>query len=342
MPVQKRKTKEGVRYRFDKLVRGTRLVSPTIYLTRQEAADAERTSVTLFLQGQKIPIISTSTSERVTTLLNRRLDWLKDHRGTYHFLENQKLFKRGIAFAPEWGNMRPGDITPPVVEEWAEKWAADLVARGKTRYQVNKALLAFQSAWNAPWGRRRAIREYPSNPFFLVDRFPVEHRGIFIPSETDANKILEISTGEAGLYLHLLAETGARPGEAAVLRFSDVTNTHVTLYTRKKTGGSLTPRKVPIPKELAESIRGLQLFNPDRKYLFQRPDMELPRASVWFFKIQRRACRAAGVKHFNLHCWRHYHASMLVDRMTLTQIQARLGHERATTTDRYLHEIRGV
>jgi hypothetical protein len=28
--------------------------------------------------------------------------------------------------------------------------------------------------------------------------------------------------------------------------------------------------------------------------------------------------------------------------MNLTQIQARLGHERATTTDRYLHEISGV
>jgi len=342
MSVQKLKTRAGIRYRFDRLVRGHRLQSPLIYLTKQEAVEAERSAVIAFLQGQKTPLTSADTSETVLKLLNRRLAWIKEHRGSFYLQSTEGLFARALAHAPEWRNLHPTQITAKDVEAWGEKWAADLAKRGKGRYDVNKALVALQAAWNAPWGHRRGPREYPTNPFAWTDRFPIDKKAKYIPSIEDAKKVIDAATGLGKIYLTLMLETGARPSEARTTKWEDVGEGHVILYTRKKKGGHLTPRRIPIPDELSLALQGLRTFNPDAVYVFQQHRAVEPHVHRWAQNIQIKACKDAGVRYFNLHSWRHYHASKLADEFSLPQIQRRLGHESATTTDRYLHEIKGV
>ena len=345
MPPQKRKTKKGIRYRFDVVVKGQRLYSPTIYLTKQEARDAEAGVITAFLQGQKTPLTSADTSkETVLELLTRRLAWIKEHRSRAYFQITKTQLARALSFAPEWQGRYPSEITPGDVEKWAERYAADLIRRGKGKYEVNKSMIALQITWNSPWGRKRGPREYPVNPFSWSDRFPIEKKAIFIPSVEDAEKVLGAASGLGKIYLSIMVETGARPGEARNLKWEDVGAGHVILYTRKKIGGNLTPRRVPISEDLSLALKGSRTFHPDDVYVFQQREKAAPHVYLWAMKIQVKACKDAGVRYFKLHSWRHYHASKLADgkEFSLIQIQRRLGHEKATTTDRYLHEIKGV
>jgi integrase len=344
MSTQKVKTRNGIRYRFDRTVKGHRLMSPVIYPTKQDAMNAERFVVNAFLQGQKIPLISADKSDTVLNLLNRRLTWIKEHRGSFYFQTTDSLFARALAFAPEWCDLHPSQITAKDVELWSEKWAADLASRGKSRYDVNKALVALQATWNAPWGRRRGPREYPNNPFAWIDRFPIEKKAKYIPSVSEAQKVLDAAFGLGKTYLRMMAETGARPSEARTLKWQDVGDGHVILYTRKKKGGDLTPRRIPISEGLARILRGFRFFNPSDIYVFQQDHKPEPRVHRWAQNIQIQACKNVGARFFPLHSWRHFHASKLADdgQLSLPQIQRRLGHESATTTDRYLHEIKGV
>ena len=128
-----------------------------------------------------------------------------------------------------------------------------------------------EGAWYAPWGIRRRPRQYPTNPFFWIEHFPMEHKAKFIPSEEDAKKVLNGAQGAGKIYLVVLAETGARPGEARELKWDNPGDSHLVLFTRKKRGGHLTPRRVPVPRELVESLRELRACNPDAIYVFKIP-----------------------------------------------------------------------
>jgi integrase len=46
---------------------------------------------------------------------------------------------------------------------------------------------------------------------------------------------------------------------------------------------------------------------------------------------------AAGLRHLPFHSLRHYFGSMAVNRASLTQVQAWMGHAHIQTTARYLH-----
>ena len=57
-------------------------------------------------------------------------------------------------------------------------------------------------------------------------------------------------------------------------------------------------------------------------------------------KLLKGLCKRAGVKYFSFHALRHYGASKLASEgEALTDIQALLGHMKATTTDIYLQSL---
>ncbi len=134
-------------------------------------------------------------------------------------------------------------ITVDMAEKWADKWAQDLLKRGKTRDEVNKALTAFQATWHHPWGRTRGKRTYPNNPFSEIERMTVDHKAKVIPSDKEANAVLLAATGEDRLFLEILRATGARQGEARALAWKDFSAEipALDLYTRKKKGGHPDP-----------------------------------------------------------------------------------------------------
>lgn len=149
--------------------------------------------------------------------------------------------------------------------------------------------------------------------------------------------------------LWAIRETMARVSEINRLTWEDVDlkARFVILYTRKKKGGHLTPRRVSMTSTLYGVL--------SRR--FQERDQEKP----WVFwhrywsrnenawkegqfnarnKFMTTLCRNAGVRYFRFHALRHAGASLLEQsNVPIGTIQRILGHENRSTTEIYLHSI---
>jgi hypothetical protein len=85
MSASKRRLGQGWRWSFDKTIKGRRLRSPWIYLTRAQAEAAETQAVHHYLSTGQVLDPTASTGERsspeaVGEVFRRWLKWLKLHR----------------------------------------------------------------------------------------------------------------------------------------------------------------------------------------------------------------------------------------------------------------------
>ncbi|MBF0224662.1 MAG: site-specific integrase [Desulfobacterales bacterium] len=138
-------------------------------------------------------------------------------------------------------------------------------------------------------------------------------------------------------------------GEINRLKWDDVDleQRFVILYTRKKKGGNLTPRKIPMTKRLYEVLHR-RFTQKDNSicwvfyhYFISRKNHE---KMVGPFqdrkKIMKTLCNKAGVKYFRFHALRHLGASIMDNgNVPIGSIQKILGHENRKTTEIYLHSI---
>lgn len=351
MSVSKRKLKKGVRWRYDKTIRGHRIHSPYIYTRKKTAEEAEAEAVHTYLKTGQVPIRSETPSagETVADLYTAWLKWLDGHRSPAHAYRMKSLLSRALAQAPEHIDTLAAKLTVEEVEEWAERWVDDLVENGKTAHTVNDWLRYSQTAYNKPWGRRRAMREYSFNPFKYVDRYSVSKTAKYVPSPAHVKALRLASEGEFRLYFEALEETGARPNEALSLAWIDVSCDaqpySLVLYTKKTATGDRTPRRLEISTGLAEMFRSWR--RRQRKavgvHIFRQADQDQPHHLVWARKNLKAAAKRAEVPPFPPSSMRHYYASRLAQEgIPLTTIQARLGHTQATTTNNYLRELVGV
>jgi integrase len=151
------------------------------------------------------------------------------------------------------------------------------------------------------------------------------------------------------LLVRLAADCGARRGELAVLRLSDLDGRVLTIE-RSLSAGVLGPtksgrtRRVTLGTGTADMIRRhfhvwADRLEPEQDWLFSPS----PRRSVHLTAdaLSHRLTRlapASGVKHPALHRLRHGVATYLVDQGRLLKAQARLGHcDPATTLRHYSH-----
>jgi integrase len=122
---------------------------------------------------------------------------------------------------------------------------------------------------------------------------------------------------------------------------------YVILYSRKKKGGHLTPRKVPMTQKLYDVLKlRYENRNPDKPWVFWHRYWS--RKAGKFCegpygdrkKLMKRLCEKAGVRYFRFHPIRHSGASIMDgNNVPLGAIQRILGHENRKTTEIYLHSI---
>ncbi len=126
----------------------------------------------------------------------------------------------------------------------------------------------------------------------------------------------------------------------------DLNGRTITLYTRKKQGGDLTPRVIP----LAETLYGIlrrRYTSRDRSkpwvFWHDFTDKKGEAASGPFAdrkRIMWTLCQKAGVRYLRFHALRHAGASMLEKlNVPISDIQKILGHENRLTTEIYLHSF---
>jgi len=269
-------------------------------------------------------------------LANRRLDHVQAYNSERHYKELMYMAKRWVA---EWGKLKVRDITAEHIQKFVLKRAkvSGHVANKEIRYL--RALFNYAKRWK--W-----LKENPADgiPFL-----PVEKRLKYVPSPDDIDKVIAVADPDTQDYLWVIRETMARVSEVNRLTWEDVNleARYVVLYTRKKKGGHLTPRKVPMTGRLHEvlSRRAVQR-DPGKPWVFwhKYTNTKTGKSEIGPFqyrkKIMGTLCAKAGVRYFRYHALRHSGASLLDSlSVPIGSIQRILGHENRTTTEIYLHSI---
>jgi integrase len=140
--------------------------------------------------------------------------------------------------------------------------------------------------------------------------------------------------------------TGLRRGELVALRWRDVDFAGEAIRVRANYsfGELVTPksgkvRTVPMVPELAHALARVgqrELFTGAQDPVFVSNAGGHLDASA----LRRRyaeAVKRAGLRPLPFHSLRHFFGSMAVNRATLPQVQAWMGHAHIQTTARYLH-----
>jgi len=270
-------------------------------------------------------------------LVSRRLDHLESYNTEKHYIDYRYLARKWVE---QWGQLKASDITPEMIERYI------LEKIQVSHHAANKELRCLRSLFN--FGKKKKL--VSANPTDDLEFLPVEKKLKHVPSPKEIDKLVAaVKTEDFADYLWAVRETLARVSEINRLTWDDVSfrDRHVVLYTRKKRGGHLTPRKIPMTQKLFEVLsRRHTQRDPSKPWVFWH--------SYWNnktgerlegpYKNRRKAlkalCKKAGVKYSGFHALRHSGASIMENsNVPVGAIQKLLGHENRSTTEIYLHTL---
>jgi len=324
---------KGKGWRYDFTLKGQRYTEAW-FKTKKEAVQAEARKRE---ELQKPAVVSEiPTDMDFLDLVNLRLDHVKAYHSERHYAEYRYMAKR---WATRWGHLTCGQISQRQLEDFI------LERSSVSSFTANKEIRYLRSLFN--FGKKKRLLSV--NPLDGVDFLPVEKRVKYVPAIEDIDKVISQASPDVQDYLWAIRETMARVSEINRMTWDDVDLKArvVILYTRKKKGGHLTPRRVPMTLKLFGIL--------SRRYQERKPEMP---SVFWHRYWSRKAnswqegpfnerkkfmvtlCRKAGVKYFRFHALRHAGASLLEQsNVPIGTIQRILGHENRSTTEIYLHSI---
>ncbi|MGA3114014.1 MAG: tyrosine-type recombinase/integrase [Syntrophobacteraceae bacterium] len=326
---------KGKGFRHDFTLKGERYTEAWFQTKKAaQAAEAKRREE---IKNPK-PQTQDQTHTTFLDLVNMRLDFIKEYKTLKYYDDNRYALGRLVR---AWEGLNASEITTQKIQDFI------LIRAKRSHYAANYDLTLIKALFNH--GVRMKLLAL--NPASGVDFLPVENRAKYVPPLQDIDKVIAVADSETQDYLWCIRETLARVSEINRLKWDDVDlEGHlVTLYTRKKKGGSLTPRKIPMTGKLFEilSRRYLQ-HDPTKPWVFWHRYWSR-KAGEWkegpFLDrktLMKGLCLEAGVKYFRYHALRHSGASLMDhNNAPLDGIQNVLGHETRTTTLIYLHKLDG-
>jgi len=324
---------KGKGWRYDFTLKGIRYTNAW-FKTKAEAKKAEskrKEEIQSPKQVRETPI-----AMGFLELVNRRLDHVKAYNSPSHYRDHLYMAKKWVK---EWTGLSCDEIPQ-------DKIQAFVITRSKVSpFTANKELRLLRALFN--FGIRR--KWILNNPTQGMPFLPVEKRIKYIPPKEDALRVIMAADPDIQDYLWAIKETMARMSEINRLSWPDVNfeERYVVLYTRKKRGGHLTPRKVPMTNKLFQALshrfehrdKGKpwvfwhRYWDRKKKEWVEEPYRERKR-------IMKNLCKKAGVRYFRFHPLRHLGASILDHaNVNIGSIQRILGHENRSTTEVYLHSI---
>jgi integrase len=278
----------------------------------------------------------TPTDMAFLELVNMRLDHVKAYNSDRHYKEYVYMARRWVE---QWGKLPCSSITQPVVERF-------VLERVKiSPFTANKEIRYLRSTFN--FGKKRKL--LIDNPLDGIDFLPMEKKVKYVPSPDDIDKVIAVADPDTQDYLWVIRDTMGRVSEVNRLTWEDVSleGGYVILYTRKKKGGHLTPRRVPMTEKLHEILaRRASERDASKPWVFWHEYISSKTGEKCVGPYQDRKkfmktlCRKAGVRYFRFHPLRHSGASVMEsNNVPIGSIQRILGHENRTTTEIYLHSI---
>jgi len=183
------------------------------------------------------------------------------------------------------------------------------------------------------WGNNEEI-VFCRNPCKGIPDFPEDDFEAYNPPLADILKVKMAAAGDERDFLDCVHYLIGRRREIQFMKWRDVNfdTGWVDLFTRKK-GGSLKR----MPKPMNDSVR--KVLERRRKKAGMGVDSQIFSFKTKALdKMMPRLCAMANVPPFGLHALRHHAASSLLDSgCSIKEIQFLLGHDRASTTESYLH-----
>jgi integrase len=267
------------------------------------------------------------------------LDYLKEYSSENHYTDHI-YYARG--WCKLWNGVKCNDISVDMIQSFLLKRKKEVSA-----ITANKELRLLRSLFN--FGIKAPRQWITKNPLAGIEFFPVEKHEKYVPPKEDVKKVILAADPSTRDYLWTIIHTMGRMSEINRLKWSDVNlnEKFLVLYTRKKKGGHLTPRRIPLSQKL---------YN-----ILSERNKNRDKAKPWVFwhrywsrkkgewvegpfrdrkKIMTTLCQKADVKYFRYHALRHFGASMLdQNNISIGTVQRILGHENRLTTEIYLHSI---
>ena len=320
---------------YDFVLKGERYTS-NYYKTKAEAKRAEAKRREELKKPKLNREEAISTDMGFLELVNNRLDFLNTGKSAEYYRTTRILAKNWVRV---WGSMDCKEINRKMVEMF-------LCKRTRvSRQQANKELRYLRALFN--WGIKTEQIDY--DPTKGIEFLPVEKKLKYVPEPEDVESVLAEADLDTRDYLVAIRDTMARVSEINRLTWDDVDlkRKFVVLYTRKKRGGHLTPRKVPMTKRLYESLsrrNGFRRLDVPWVFYLEKRNRKTGKMITAPYKDRREIlkslCQKAKVRRFGFHALRHAGASMLDGLgVPIGTIQRILGHENRTTTEIYLHSI---
>jgi integrase len=304
------------------------------FKTKAEAkmAEAKRKEEILNPKQEK----ETPTVMGFLDLVNRRLDHVRVYNSASYYKDHVYMAKRWVR---EWKDRSSEEISTDEIQ-------AFVLRRSRVSpFTANNDLRCLRALFN--FGIKRGW--ISTNPTRNISFLPIDKRIKYVPLKEDVLKVIMAADPETQDYLWVIKETMGRMSEINRLTWSDVDFEErcVILYTRKKRGGHLTPRKVPMTQKLFGVLSHRYSHRDKSKpWVFWHRHWDRKKKE-WVegpYKerktVMKSLCKKAGVRYFRYHPLRHLGASLL-DRanVNIGSIQRILGHENRSTTEIYLHSI---
>ena len=269
---------------------------------------------------------------------------------------------------PKWGGWRMSAVTRMEAQGWVTGLRATRLARyrGRVVQECDEDVPVLSAAtirdivhvMSALY--RAAAREQPpvvlANPFADLDLPVIEPRPVEFYEHEEAEALYAAVEMLRGPHMRTLTElgmhVGLRPGEAFGLHGHrvgwlrgqlEVVDVMTRQGLRQWPKSKKSNRVVPVPPHVMEGMAAAMAGRPGAGLVFTAPEGgpvtdEHFRDRVWY-----PAVRAAGVRRLPPRIMRHTAASWLVqDGVPLYDVQALLGHEDYSTTQRYAHLAPGA
>jgi integrase len=260
---------------------------------------------------------------------------------------------------PEWADWPMAAVMRLDAQAWVERLRATRRARhrGRAVTSDDADVPALSAATIADIAHlmsslyHLAMREHPplvlANPFADLELPRIEPRPVEYYEHEEAEALYEATEGQWRALIGLGMRVGLRPGEMYGLHGHRVDwmrgrLTVVDVMTRRglrqHPKSKRSHRVVPVPMDLLEAMSVLMAGRDLDALLFTAPQGGPVTDGHFRNRVWYPAVAAAGIRRFPPRIMRHTAASWLVqDGVPLLDVQALLGHEDYSTTQRYAH-----
>ena len=254
-------------------------------------------------------------------------------------VEKNTVMNAFFTFCKEEGISDLSAVTKPKVYKFLSA-----VADGKSPNRANVYRKNLLAAWN--WGAGY-VEGFPQERSFIetIAPFQVEEGERYVPPEEDVIKVLKVAKGQDLVMLLTYYYTGGRRSELFRLSWEQdvrLETGRLRLTDYKGRNGKKRTRWHVMHPELVKAYAWWWNARPckvDNVFMQTHCKTHLGEPFTQRRWLMANLCEKAGVTPFGFHGLRHKSAAITFEAGGIAAAQILMGHERATTTDRYVRSV---